>query len=212
MSRAGLFARYDRDQDDWYVEEEVAVEALLAAEDLRAGIYDPSCGRGTIPRVAQRRGIHALGSDKRDRGFGRVRDFLAPGAIRRSFANIVCNPPYGAGLPEAFCAKALRLVSGRAAGRHHTEEGARDGAPGGLVCLLLPFAWYSSIGRRDLFARTPLARVRCFAYRVNMPPGRLLEAGLIAPENGKQTYAWFIWDPRHPIGAPPLLYRIEEDA
>lgn len=61
---------YARNAHDWYVGPPWAVDDFLDAQRFAGGIWDPACGRGTIPIVAGRRGYASFGTDLVDRGFG----------------------------------------------------------------------------------------------------------------------------------------------
>ncbi|MFN4283494.1 MAG: hypothetical protein ACK4NA_12730 [Alphaproteobacteria bacterium] len=173
---------YRRETNDWYVEPEWAVEALIASESFVPGaVYDPACGGGTIPRVFARHGFRVLGSDIVDRnpdlpeGGFIGRDFLrdtADGPIGRpdERLHIVSNPPFKHA--EAFARRAL-------------------GEANGKVALLLPLAFLESEGRLALWRETPLTRVLVFGPRVSMPPGHLSKT--MKTEGGKVAFAWFVW-------------------
>lgn len=174
---------YERDPDDWYVEPPWIVRALFEAEPFAGSIWDPACGRGTIPTVAAEYGLQCAASDLHDRGYAgaRVHDFLRPW-LQTDHA-IVSNPPYAP--LRAFVDRALEVSNGH-------------------VAVLARLAFLEGIKRREWFMRTGLSRVLVSAGRVSCPPGR--KAPPIAgpwPKGGKVAYAWFIWRPGH-IGEPSL--------
>ena len=171
---------YRRMRGDWYVEPERAVVQLLERERFEGRIHDPACGCGTIPRVCRTWGYRASGSDIADRGFGRAGvDFLT--ARLRPVDNIVCNPPYS--LAEAFVLRALECARRK-------------------VAMLLRLAFLEGGERfRDLFDRTPPARIWVFTWRVPMPPGVL--KGRLKEKGGAIAYCWMVWE-RGFSGAPSL--------
>lgn len=170
---------YKRNDHDWYVEPPWAVHDFLAAESFQGAIWDPACGRGTIPIVARRFGHHAIGTDLVDRGSrGGVLDFFT--ATSSPANNIVCNPPFRDA--ERWIRHALRLTTGKVA----------------IFCRL---ALLETPGRAELFRATPLARVWVCSRRVPCPPGQDAPPIDNWPRNaitGAFTpYAWFVWDHAH---------------
>lgn len=176
---------YERNADDWYVEPPWIVRGLLAAETFTGSVWDPCCGRGTIPRVCAKAGLTAIGTDLINRGFGCAGiDFLRiPAALGD---NIICNPPYA--LIEPWVDKALALAKGK-------------------VAIFARLALLEGIRRREWFGRTPLARVLVCSQRVSCPPGELAPPLDMQdpewPSGGAVAYAWFVWDHAH-AGAPAI--------
>lgn len=162
---------YDRAANDFYVEPEAAVWALLNAEKFFGRTHDPACGSGTIPTVFRKAGLACTGSDLVDRGFtdgAHGVDFLT--APQAKVDNIVSNPPYN--LAEEFALRALSRANHK-------------------VAFLVRFAWLEGIGRRRrLFQPHPPSRVLVFSNRISCPPG----LSDVKPKNGAVAYAWVIWN------------------
>lgn len=171
----------NRADDDWYVEPASTVEALFDVERFKGMIYDPACGLGTIPKVAESRGLPSYGSDIAERGYGLSgKDFLT--TPHPSVANIVCNPPFK--LAEAFLYRALEIASYK-------------------VAFLLRLTFLEGQKRRALFANTPLARVHVCSSRISMPPGAALAAGTVERGGGSVAFAWYVWE--HGYDGKPTL-------
>ena len=170
---------YARNKNDWYVEPPWTVADLLDAEKFSGGIWDPSCGRGTVPIVAGKRGYASYGSDLVDRGFGLTNtDFFE--VHRGMAANIVCNPPFN--VIERWIQHALQLTTGK-------------------VAIFGTLRMLEGVGRAKLFRATPLARVWVCSDRVPCPPGEQAPA-IEAWERGTISgtfvpYAWFVWQHGH---------------
>lgn len=175
---------YERAAGDWYVEPPWAVRDLLDAEMFDGMIWDPSCGRGTIPRVCAERGLPAIGSDLADRDFGTPgRDFFTcPDVV----PNIICNPPYN--VIGRWMAHALRSA--------HRK-----------VAIFAPLELLGGQERGRWWPTTPLARVWVFSCRVPCPPGT--QAPLFdvwdrrTIQGARTVYAWFVFQHGH-AGAPSL--------
>jgi len=181
---------YERHPFDWYVEPAWTVAALIAHVpfDRDEVIYDPACGRGTIPLGFRMAGFRrTLGTDIVDRGWldaQRPVDFLEPVLFQCGpHLSIVCNPPYSykKGIAEAFVSKALASATR-------------------LVCMLLPVKWLASEGRHRLFSDHAPSEILIFCERPSMPPGELVEQlGQKAWKRGKVDYCWIVWDVREPF-------------
>lgn len=176
-----------REANDWYVEPEWAVLGLLDVQRFSGLVWDPACGRGTIPRTFAAHGHPVAGTDLVGRGFGAGdNDFLkfTPDTADDYADNIVSNPPFN--LAEPFLRQALKLA------RHK-------------VAFLLRLSWLEGQSRAWVFKDTPLAAIHPFAARVSMPPGN----STVKPKGGAVAFMWAVWDKSHPIGAPAALRRIE---
>jgi hypothetical protein len=158
---------YAREGDDYYVEPEWLVHALIDKLKFPGGIHDPSCGSGTIPRVFNSRRIAASGSELRDRGYGETGvDFLLD---QRRRPNIVSNPPFGILLP--WIDHALSVADGR-------------------VCVVARLAFLESQGRKQWFETRPIEWVLVSCRRASMPPGD----STLKAAGGKVPYAWFVFN------------------
>jgi len=170
---------YARAEGDWYIEPRWAVDALLDVEDFPGQSWDPACGGGNIPTTMKRRGLHCVGSDIADRGFG---------ITGLSFFNatlvadhIVSNPPYA--LVEPFLTHAFRVARGK-------------------VAILARLAFLEGSKRKKtLFEQHPPTRVWISSRRINMPPGGRSD---IKSTGGKTAYAWFVWDSQNHGEAPMI--------
>lgn len=176
--------RRPRSNSDWYVEERWAVYNLFDKIRFSGSVWDPACGSGQIPRIAEEMGHRAWGSDLVHRGYmgSGGQDFLEYRRAHASADNIICNPPYRQA--GKFVDQALRLANNK-------------------VAMLMRLAFLESEGRREWFPRTPLACVLVSSARMNMPPGELLADPEFKREGGEIAFAWFIWD--HDWDGPPTV-------
>jgi hypothetical protein len=179
----------ERNAHDFYSEPAWAVEGLLDVQRFSGLTFDPACGRGTIPCAFRERDLDCAAADIVDRsdvfyGDFRQGDFLTLEGADGAVANIVCNPPFA--LAEPFLRKALIVATHK-------------------VAFLLRLSWLEGRGRRWVYDQTPLAAVHPFAARVSMPPGD----SDVVPKGGAVAFAWFVWSHDWPIGAPPIMKRIE---
>jgi hypothetical protein len=170
--------------DDLYETPQVAVTALLQAEQLPHFLWEPACGRGKIVDVLRAAGHEVLGSDLVDYGnpthfYGR--DFLMEWKPPDKCEAIVTNPPFK--LAEQFVAHALSLCP--------------------RVVMLLRLAFYESDRRIGILENGKLARIHCFRKRLPMMhrdgwTGRKASSGM--------AFAWYCWDAAH--SGPTQIDRI----
>lgn len=178
-----------RAENDWYVDQPEASEALLRAERFSGVSWDPACGLGTIPSTFGKVGMVCCASDLVDRGYKGTRDrpfavenFLEVEESACEIDNIVSNPPFN--LARPFVDKALAIA-------------------GHKVAMLLPLTFLEGQRKGPWLKSTPLARVHVFTWRISMPPGELLVSGAVKPEGGKKCFAWFVWE--HGWQGPPVV-------
>ena len=159
--------------NDLYCTPEWVTEALLSAEKFQGSTLEPAMGRGHMARVLASKGLDVSGGDVSD-GY----DFLI---TKQPYQNIITNPPYSNGLAEKFVRHALELTK----------------PVRGKVAMLLPLAWDSARGRRDLFADHPAFKAK---YTLTK---RIRWENLEQKKNGpSQNHAWFAWDWNH--SGPPV--------
>ncbi len=165
-----------RDGLDWYVEPAWCTE-LLADQVSFKNVWDPACGRGTIPTFLNEHGVCAFGSDIVDRTSRRFEgpiDFLTdPPLLRSIWTDIVTNPPFS--LAVAFIKRAFELKARK-------------------IAVLIRLDFLANQGRHKLFLKTPPAYVFVLSRRPSMPPGHLLAAGKVKQKGGQHDYCWVVWD------------------
>lgn len=159
--------RFNRPGDDFYPTPPEAVEALLRCEQFDGQIWEPACGDGAISRILVAHGHEVHSSDKVDRGYGEVADFLK---TEREVQHIITNPPYNQA--EEFIEHALTCATGK-------------------VAMLLRLAFLEGQQRHEKWNRWPLKTVWVFSKRISMYPDKH-QTG-----HGLYPYAWFIWDNAH---------------
>ncbi len=144
-----------------------ATHALVGSEGFEGTIWEPACGDGAMVRVLTQTGCPVEASDLYERGYGESGvDFLK---TTRLVDNIVTNPPYNSA--EGFVQAGLRQCKGK-------------------LALLLRLAFLEGANRqREIFGKTPPARVWVFSERITFYP-----AGMVQKGSGTTAYAWFVWD------------------
>lgn len=174
IGRAG----FERQAEDWYPEPAWCVELLADAEPFADTIWDPCCGKGTIPTVFAERGKKVIGTDLVWRGYGRKParkhglDFLAAAPLKAT-GDIVMNPPYKDLV--AFINRALLCQPGK-------------------IAALTRLSFLASRKRYDWFAQLPVKRVWILSDRPSVPPGDVA----VEAKGGMADYCWIVlqrgWD------------------
>lgn len=160
----------DRDADDFYATDPIAID-LLVAEDyihLQDNIWEPCCGQGHLSKRLEEYGYKVRSTDKVDRGFGEVCDFLM--CTKHWNGDIITNPPYKHALE--ICQHALDLCE-----------------PGATVAMFLKLQFLEGKERKEWFKLNPPKYVMVCSSRVNCAKG-----GRFDLYGGSAVcYAWFVW-------------------
>jgi hypothetical protein len=175
--------------DDLYETPDVAVHALMRAEELPQVIWECACGPGRIVNVLRAAGRYVYATDLVDYGCpeseARI-DFLMERAPSFAIGAVVTNPPFK--LAGEFAAHALAL-----------------GIP--KVIMLLRLAFMESERRTPILDNGLLARVHVFRKRLPM----MHRAGWEGRKaNSGMAFAWFVWDLAH--RGPTELHRLSWEA
>jgi hypothetical protein len=157
----------DKNSADFWPTPEWVTKALLDNEVLEGKVWEPACGDGAMARVISDFGYDVYASDKEDRGYGEVKDFLS--RLREYADCIVTNPPFN--LAAGFVMEALSSAECK-------------------VCMLLPLSFLEGAKRHDrLFSIYPPDRVWVFSERVTFTA-----PGVTRKVSGTRPMAWFVWD------------------
>src|SRR5947209_7493049 len=182
--RAPLAAR----GNDLYETPDVAVHALLRAEQLPEAIWECACGPGRIVNVLRGAGHKVYATDLVDYGCEDSEsgvDCLMEGLPSFALGAIVTNPPFK--LANEFVAHALTL-----------------GVP--KVVMLLRLAFLESEVRSTILDSGLQARIYVFRKRIPM----MHRAGWEGRKaNSGMAFAWFVWESGH--RGPAELCRISWD-
>lgn len=164
---ASNHADHDRQDDDYYATEPVAVEMLLDLEKFSHDIWEPACGEGHISKVLESHGYSVKSSDLVDRGYGTVGDFLT--TDEKWDGDIVTNPPYK--YAQEFVEKSLATVG-----------------DGHKVAMFLKLQFLEGKARKELFRNNPPKTVWVSSSR--------LRCGMNGEFTGTSAvaYCWYIWE------------------
>lgn len=162
----------DRQKDDYYATDPIALELLLDLEPFSANVWECACGEGNLSKVLEKRGYNVTSTDLVDRGYGAGGvDFL--GSDWSFDGDIITNPPYK-------YAKEFAI---------HAIESVTDGHK---VAMFLKLQFLEGASRRELFNTYPPKIVYVSTSRINC-----YKDGIILKNqrnHGAQAYAWFVWE------------------
>lgn len=162
----------ERQIDDYYATDPVAVEILLENEIFKHEVWECACGEGHIAKVLEEYGYDVSATDIVYRGYGEKEsyDFLKCGETEID-EDIITNPPYK--YAKEFVEKAMSVV-----------------ASGRKVAMFLKLTFLEGQERKKMFLKYPPKTIYVFSKRVNCAKnGDFKAAGSSAV-----CYAWFIWE------------------
>lgn len=167
-----------RQKDDFYPTPAYAVEELLKRERFNGIIWECACGEGDISEVLLSHDYQVRSTDKINRGYGEVEDFLTSNYMCE---NIITNPPYKHGLEFVLKAK-----------EQTTQKFA----------MFLKTVFLESEKRKSMFEdkNYPLKTVYQFSKRVT-----LYKNGKKMKNSGMISYAWYVWDKNY-AGLPHIQW------
>lgn len=174
-------AEGERELNDYYATDPVAIDKLLTVERPSDYIWECACGEGHLSKRLKECGhFYVISSDivYRD-GCTYVADFLklneAPGFVGVDKFDIITNPPYK--YAKEFVLKALELL------------------PDHCRCyMFLKLTFLEGKARyNELFSKYPPCRIYVFSERVTCAKNGDFEA-LKQSSGGAVAYAWFVWE------------------
>lgn len=177
----------ERQTDDYYATDPIAIDKLLVAEKPNHRIWECACGGGHLSKRLQEKGFWVYSTDIVDRGCcDEIVDFLREEPVYGISTkplydshdityDIITNPPYKYAME--FVLRALELLQA------------------GCKCyMFLKLTFLESEKRfKELFAKQPPKAIYVFSKRVlcakNGEFERMREGG-----GSAVAYAWFVWE------------------
>jgi predicted RNA methylase len=174
-SIAGGTPTRGRVEFDFYATPHDSTRKILNVVDLKGSILEPACGQGHISKVLKEfyPESEIVSTDIVDRGFGQGSvDFLNHD-YKRTFTNVITNPPFKE--MKEFTEKALELATDK-------------------VLMFGKIQFLEGKGRKEFLEKSPLKYVYVFSERQNP-----LRNGSPVDENGKpwsstMCFAWYVWE------------------
>lgn len=165
----------ERQEDDFYATDPIAIDILCAVEKFKGKIWENSAGSGCLSERLKEHGYEVVATDLVDRGYeGCVSgvDFLLEGTTRAE--NIVMNPPYK--LAQQFIEHSLKLIP-----------------EGGKVCAFLKVQFLEGKARRKLYDKCPPKTIYVSSSRILCAKNGDFE-GMKAAGGSAIAYCWYVWE------------------
>lgn len=159
----------ERQQDDYYATDPIAIKKLLELEDFTGPIWECACGEGHLSKELIEKGYEVLSTDLIDRGHGHQLDFLN-NDIATTNHNIITNPPYK--YANEFLLKSLSIM----------EDDKK-------LCLFLPIRYLEGKSRRKIFDEYPPETIYVSSSRIQC----FKNGDFNVKRQGVVCYAWFVW-------------------
>jgi len=168
----------EREVNDFYATDPLAIDKLLEVENLYDYIWEPAAGEGHLVKRLREKGYSVFASDiiQRDYPLDDVQDFLniKTSCYKLSY-DIITNPPYK--YAKEFVLKALDLI----------EQGRK-------VCMFLKLTFLEGKSRyKELFSKYPPKTIYVFSERIMCAKNGDFE-GMKAGGGSAVAYAWFVWE------------------
>lgn len=157
----------EREENDYYATEPIAIEWLMKLEELNKNIWEPACGEGHLAKPLVANGYNVKSTDLIDRGYGMggVDFFLETEVFD---GDIITNPPYK--YAQEFVEKAISLVG-----------------DGHKVCMFLKVQFLEGKKRRKMFEKYPPKTVWVSTNRIRCGKNGEFKGSMVA-------YAWYVWE------------------
>jgi hypothetical protein len=170
----GVNPNTKREENDFYATNPQALNLFLnkLKEDrieLSQTIWECACGEGHLSKALLEKGYYVRSSDKIDRGYGDVEDFLK--VKDRWHSDILTNPPFK--LAEQFVEKGMELLESN-----------------NKLILFLKIQFLESLSRYKLFKKYPLKYLYIHSSRQQC----CKDANFEKYTATTQCYCWFIWE------------------
>ena len=163
----------EREIDDYYATDPVAIDLLLSEEKFNNKIWEPACGEGHLSKRLEEHGYNVTSTDLVDRGFGTPYiDFLNCSEIFNG--DIITNPPYK--FAKEFIEKSLDLIP-----------------EGNKVAMFLKIQFLEGKARRKLFDINPPKVVYVSSSRILCAKNGEFEK-MKAGGGSAVAYAWYVWE------------------
>lgn len=164
----------DREVDDFYATDPVAVDKLLTKEILSNNVWECASGSGCLSNRLKEYGINVFSTDIVDRGCcDEIVDFL--NCDKEFKGDIITNPPYK--FAKEFVLKALDILQD------------------GYKCFMfLKVQFLEGKARyKELFSKYPPKKVYVFSERVMCAKNGNFEE-MKAGGGSAVAYAWYVWE------------------
>jgi len=171
---ASNHTKEEREKNDFYATDPIATEHLVYLEDINKNVLDPCVGEGHLIQELVERGHDLTVMDIIDRGYPntKIQNFLE---WKGEFdGDIIMNPPYK--YAKQFVEKSLEVIS-----------------EGNKVYAFLKVQFLESVGRREIFKKTPPKTVYVSSSRITCAKNADFEK-MKQSGGSAACYCWYVWE------------------
>ena len=168
---ANNHSKHERQKDDYYATEPLAARLLMSVEKFSPFIWECACGEGHLSKEFEKAGYTVFSTDKVNRGFGYIEDFLQASEPPSPQCDIITNPPYK--YAKEFVEHALDISN-----------------KGRKVAMFLKVQFLEGKARKKLFKKYPPKTIYVSSSRLKCAMNGEFEKF----HSSATAYAWFIWE------------------
>ena len=159
----------ERQAEDYYATSPTVIKPLFDNEEFSENIWECAGGEGHLSKEMERLGKTVLSTDKIDRGYGKVFDFLEEDM--EWDGDIITNPPYK--YAYEFIEKSMETL----------KEGKK-------LAMFLKIQFLEGQKRRILFKKYPPKVIYVFSKRQSCA----MNGEFDKYPTSAVAYAWYIWE------------------
>lgn len=173
------FAIEERETNDYYATNPESLEIFLNRLEkdnikLNKNIWECACGEGHLSKVLDRGGYNVLSTDKVDRGYGTIQDFLEYNG--KFNGDILTNPPYK--FAKEFVEHSIECIN-----------------EGNYVIMFLKLQFLEGKKRKEMFDKYPPKYVYVFSERQRCAMnGDFNKYNNNGGTPGAVAYCWYLWE------------------
>lgn len=169
---ASNHASDERQKDDYYATDPLAMELLLQEETFNHNVWECACGEGHLAKVLEKHGYNVKATDLVYRGYGNEHsfDFLSK-SVKYYDGDIITNPPYKYALD--FVKKSLDII----------DDGHK-------VAMFLKVTFLEGKERKQFFKENPPKVVYVSSSRIKCAKNGEFDKY----PSSAVAYAWFVWE------------------
>lgn len=173
------FAIEERETNDYYATNPESLEIFLNRLEkdnikLNKNIWECACGEGHLSKVLDRGGYNVLSTDKVDRGYGTIQDFLEYNG--KFNGDILTNPPYK--FAKEFVEHSIECIN-----------------EGNYVIMFLKLQFLEGKKRKEMFDKYPPKYVYVFSERQRCAMnGDFNKYNNNGGTHGAVAYCWYLWE------------------
>jgi len=165
---ASSHSEHDREENDFYATDPIAIDLLCEVEKFNGYILEPSCGEGHLSKRLEKYGYDVYSYDLINRGYGQQRDFFK---FVKWEGDIITNPPYK--FAKEFIEHSLKIIP-----------------KGNKVAMFLKLTFLEGKARKKFFELNPPKTVYVSSSRIKCALNGVFEV----VGSSAVCYAWFVWE------------------